>query len=51
MDLNEPNIEKEENEYVWRGDSNLKIYEKELEAHLIFNVFLLFTITVLKGVL
>lgn len=51
MDLNEANIEKEENEYVWRGHSNLKIYEREFEAHLILKVFLLFTIIVSRGVL
>ena len=35
MGFNNANIEKEEDEYVWRGDKNLQIYESEFEKYLI----------------
>ena len=43
MGFNNANIEKEEDEYVWRGDKNLHIYESDFEKFLIPRVsFLLF---------
>ena len=38
MDYSNAYIEKEEDEYVWRGDKNLRIYESEFEDHLILKV-------------
>ena len=35
MGLNNADIVKEEDDYVWRGDKNLAIYENEFEKFLI----------------
>lgn len=42
MGFNNANIEKEEDEYVWRGDKNLQIYESEFEKYLIPKVSFIF---------
>ena len=42
MGFSNANIVKEEDEYVWRGDKNLHIYEREFEAHLLLKVSILF---------
>ena len=42
MGFNNANIVKEEDEYVWRGDKNLHIYESEFEKYLILKVSIFF---------
>lgn len=38
MGFNNADIAKEEEDYVWRGDKNLAIYESEFEKHLLTKV-------------
>ena len=40
MGFNNVDILKEEDEFIWRGDKNLHIYENEFERYLIESVFL-----------
>ena len=40
MGFNNVDIMKEEDEFIWRGDKNLHIYENEFERYLIESVFL-----------
>ena len=40
MGFNNVDILKEEDEFIWRGDKNLHIYENEFEKYLIDSVFL-----------
>ena len=40
MGFNNVDILKEEDEFIWRGDKNLHIYENEFERYLIESVIL-----------
>lgn len=38
MGINNADIKKEDDEYVWSGDKNLSVYEQEFEKYLLTRV-------------